>query len=193
MSTEPIHRSNALQCLFYFNVMLAAYVYVSFFIQVIQLPFQAMLLPSVAGPGWLYLTVLVVIQIEYFQWPFEVMNYLFRPYDEQIKLIIDPANLDRWQRLSMIWGGIWSGLGFMVLAITLGVTDVATYIVSPLFYTVTICMYALQNWMFYTYLTEVGESEVYAEEKTEGGFLSRDVKIKTQTDKSKNPYHLIII
>ena len=71
------------------------------------------------------------------------MNYLFRPYAEQIKLIIDPDNLDRWQRLSMIWGGIWSGLGFMVLAITLGVTDVGTYIVSPLFYTVTICMYAL--------------------------------------------------
>ena len=38
-------------------------------------------------------------------------------------------------------------------------------------------IYALQNWMFYTYLTQVESSDVYAEEKIEGGFLSKGVKV----------------
>ena len=54
-------------------------------------------------------------------------------------------------------------------------------------------MYGLQNWMFYTYLVQVESTDVYVEEKTAGGFLSKGVKIKTRVDNNKNPLQLIII
>ena len=114
---EPIHRTCALQFLFAVNIMCIGFVYVSFFIQVAQLPFQAAKLPENIGPIWLYLLVLVIAQLEYFLWPFEQLNYLFRPHAEQILLIIDPDNMNRWTKLALIWGGIWSGIGFVLLSL----------------------------------------------------------------------------
>ena len=93
---EPIHRTGGLKFLFAFNILCIGFIYISFFVQVVQLPFQAQLVPEIAGPSWLYLTIVVIAQIEYFLWPFEQLNYLFRPHDEQILLIIDPDNMNRW-------------------------------------------------------------------------------------------------
>ena len=58
----------------------------------------------------------------------------------------------RWQKLSLIWGGIWSGIGFVGISLYFTINSIDDYIVNPLYYGCTMLVYALQNWMFYTYL-----------------------------------------
>ena len=93
---DPIHRGGTLTFLYSVNILCILYVYISFFIQVVELPFQAIKFPDIAGPGWLYLLLVVIAQIEYFMWPLEVLEYMFRTYADQIQLIVDPSNMDRW-------------------------------------------------------------------------------------------------
>ena len=159
---KPIHRSAGLTFLYAICVLSISFTYCAFFIQVVQLPFQAHKFPDFVGPGWLYLLLIVIAQIEYSLWPLEVLNYLFRTYETQILLIIDPNNLNRWKNNSMIWGGVWTGIGFVGFSLYLSVPQFAEYIVSPLFYSITMVMYGFQNWMFYTYLVTVGDSDAYA-------------------------------
>ena len=77
---KPIHRSAELTFLFAVNVLCICYVYLAFFIQVVQLPFQAQKFPDFMGPSWLYLIIIIIAQVEYFLWPLEVLDYLFRSY-----------------------------------------------------------------------------------------------------------------
>ena len=99
--------------------------------------------PDSTGPGWLYILLAVIGEIEYFQWPLEVLDYLFRPYKEQILLIIDPANLNRWKKRSLTWGGIWSGIAFVAISLYFAVGEFKEYVVSPIFYVVTMSMFAM--------------------------------------------------
>ena len=58
--TETIHQGGPLTFLFSVNIMCILYVYLAFFIQVVELPFQAIKFPDITGPGWLYLILIVL-------------------------------------------------------------------------------------------------------------------------------------
>ena len=152
---ESIHRTCGMKFLFALNILSIGFVYISFFIQVAQLPFQAAKLPRSIGPGWIYLLVVVITQLEYFLWPFEQLNYLYRTHSDQILLIIDPDNMNRWTKLSLIWGGVWSGIGFVGLSLYFTLDQIDEYIFNALYHIIATLIYGFQNWMFYTYLVRL--------------------------------------
>ena len=134
----------------------------------------------------------MIAQLEYFFWIFEQLNYLFRPHYEQILLIIDPDNMNRWTKLALIWGGIWSGVGFVLLSLYFILDEIDEYIYNGLYFIITTLLYGLQNWMFYTYLVRIQQEDFYEQERIEGGYLSK-IPVQARNDKSKNPTQLIII
>lgn len=119
-------------------------------------------MPRSWGPNWLYIFVLFAFQLEYYLWPLEISEYLFRADTDKVRILTHNDQLDEWKSRSKFWGGVFSGLTFVLASIFGTLTDEAIGFVSkPWVYVGAFGSYSMQNWLFLWYLSSVEEEPNY--------------------------------
>ena len=71
----------------------------------------------------------------------------------------------RWNDKTKLWGSIFTVVTFLAATVVASLSDEALELfVMPWFYVGTFAAYAVQNWLFFFYLSKVGQAEIIAAE-----------------------------
>ena len=118
-----LHTQSITENLYIFNVLFAYLSYTTVFAEAMIVPFQVMAMPKTWGPNWLYLLIAFAFQLEYYTWPLEISSYLFRTDEEKAMILTHNNQLEEWKSASTLWGGIFTGLTFVLASAFATLTD----------------------------------------------------------------------
>ena len=131
IAIADLHSTSTMDTLYFLNVIVSSTAYLTIFIEGVLMPFQASLMPKEWGPNWIYILLFFTLQLEYFLWPLEINNYLFKEDDDKVKILAyfskdsNKQNLERWADKSLVWGGVLAVASF-ISASVVGTLNEAT-------------------------------------------------------------------
>ena len=137
----PLHDNGGIETLYFICVLFSGLSYLSMFYQVYLIPFQVMKWEQAWGPKWFYVILILWLNVEYFLWPLEMSEYLYRPNAQKINFVTDQNQYDEWLQRSLIWGSITGGFGFILIIFFLSLRNVPDYIDTPWFYVLEMFSY----------------------------------------------------
>ena len=113
------------------------------------------------GPTWFYVIAALWLHAEYFLWPLEMSEYLYRPNDQKFHFVSDPINLSQWVEKSMIWGSITGGFAFVLVILYVSISEITNYVEMQWYYVYALLMYSVQNWFFFGYLLSLEQGPTF--------------------------------